>query len=82
MKIRPCQHCGNEFDSMPFSKGPPRRYCSSSCRSLATYYRKNHCPADPVRVLQGKIGMAERYGRHAQAEDFRAQLRQLNRENE
>lgn len=77
MKIRPCKHCGDDFNSMPFSKGPPRQYCSSSCRSLATYYRKTNCPADPARVLQGKIGMAERYGRHEEAEAYREQLRRL-----
>lgn len=82
MRIRKCQYCQNEFDSMPFSKGPPRKYCSSSCRSSASWRRSLAGQADPFRTLQGKIGMAERYGRAAQADEFREQLKRLKAENE
>lgn len=82
MKIRQCQHCQGDFDSTPYAKGPPRQYCSASCRSLASYYRKTNQEPDPARVLQGKIGMAERYGHRADAEGYREQLRQLKSEDE
>lgn len=82
MKIRQCRYCHQEFDAQPYRMGPPRQYCSTSCRTRESFKRARVGQPDPARVLQGKIGMSERYGRHDEAEAYRAQLAALKSADE
>lgn len=82
MQIRKCEYCQQEFDAMAFLKGPPRRYCSTGCRTSASRKRRLEGPGEPWRVLTGKIGMSSRYGRPEEADTYREQLRQLKADNE
>lgn len=77
MNTRTCRGCLSEFEFT----GALQAYCTGRCRRDAGRLRRAmYGITDPVKSLNGRIGMAVRYGHHDEVIELRRQLARWHRE--